>query len=396
MISCPKCQGPLARAGTPFGVVYHCARCKGRMVGLSTLRRDHVSQRFLNALWQTARYQRSPHGRICPHCSQAMDLVRMSADHRNLELDICRHCQAIWFDPTEYRRMPREAAAAAAPSGPGHRDRAGSAPTERPLSPKAKEAMAMLELERVKVRQRRTGGGSATDGPDEPWKLLPAILGMPVEVDAPALSARPVGTWGLAGLLVAVFLLTGTGAHEVLREFGFIPAQWDRMGGLTLFSGFFLHAGWLHLLGNLYFLLVFGDNVEDRLGLGRFLALAMLSHLAGNALHGTLDPRGDTPLVGASGGIFGLVAFYALAFPKVRLAFFLRLVWVRVPAWGMLGFYLALQLFGAWMQSRGLSSVSSLGHLGGIAVGVAAALLAGISDGRKRDTWFKNERGRAA
>jgi membrane associated rhomboid family serine protease len=371
---------------TPLGVVHFCRRCKGRMVGLATLRHDNVSRRFLTALWQTAQYQKTPRGRPCPHCDQPMNVTRLSAEGRNLELDVCRHCQSVWFDPAEYGQLPHgETVAPAAP-----------ARADKPMSPRAQEAIARLELQRVK-RRHQTDEALAGGAPAEGWKLLPAILGMPVEVDAPPLAARPVATWGLTGVLIAVFLMTGMGSLESAQEFGFIPSQWSREGGLTLLYSFFLHGGWLHLIGNLYFLVIFGDNVEDRLGKWRFLALALGAHLAGAILHGALEPRSDLPLVGASGGIFGLVAFYALTFPKARLAFFLRFAWVRVPAWGMLGFFLLLQLLGAWAQIQGFSSTSSLGHLGGIAVGAVAALLCRLSAGRRKGhAWFKQERGRMA
>jgi membrane associated rhomboid family serine protease len=365
---------------TPFGVVYHCLRCKGRMVGLATLKHDHISRRFLSVLWQSAQEGRAPPGRACPHCDKPMGLIRLPPEYRSLELDVCRHCFCVWFDPSEYGQMPHEAAGAPAKSG-------------APASPRAREAAAMLALDRVK-HQQQMAGQAETGGPEENWKILPAIFGMPVEVDAPPLAARPVMTWGLAGVLVAVFLLTRTGADAVVRSYGFVPGEWDRLGGLTLLTSFFLHGGWLHLLGNLYFLLIFGDNVEDRLGKVRFLLLTLGAHLAGAALHGALEPRGDVPVIGASAGIFGLVACYAIAFPQVKLAFFLRFRWVRVPAWFMLGFYLVLQLAGAYGQVKGFGSVSSLGHLGGIAVGVFAAVLCRMSQGQRQEKWFKSERGR--
>ena len=105
----------------------------------------------------------------------------------------------------------------------------------------------------------------------------------------------------------------------------------------------------------------------------------LAAHLAGSLVHAALDPRGEVPCIGASGGIFGIVAYYAIAFPRARLAFFffywVRGGWIRVPAWGMLVFYTGLQILGAQAQIAGTSNVSSLAHLGGIAVGVIAAVL---------------------
>ena len=83
--------------------------------------------------------------------------------------------------------------------------------------------------------------------------------------------------------------------NKIARFFGFIPNQWSRMGGLTIVTNFFLHVGWLHLLGNMYFLLVFGDNVEDRLGRAKFVMLLVCATVAGNLLHGTFAPRSGVP-----------------------------------------------------------------------------------------------------
>jgi membrane associated rhomboid family serine protease len=328
------------------------------MVGLATLKRDRVSDRFRGALWQSARGGRAGRGRPCPHCDRPMDLVRMPPGAGDLELDVCRRCLCVWFDPTEYEALPHR------PPPPR--------PAEPELSPRAREAVAVMRLDAEKRRQEAGGAGQ---GPAEAWKFLPAIFGLPVEVDTPPLAARPLATWGLAALLVVAFLVALADPVGTVGKLGFIPAQWDRLGGLTLLSSFFLHGGWLHLLGNLYFLLIFGDNVEDRLGKARFLLLVLGSHLAGMALHGALEPRGDVPTIGASAGIFGLVACYAITFPRAKLAFFLRLAWLRVPAWGMLAFYLLLQLVGAWAQVKGYGQVSNLGHLGGIVVGVLGALI---------------------
>lgn len=335
-----------------------CPKCGGRLVGLATLARDRLADRFRRMLWQRAR--RLPRGRPCPGCRQVMEVAHLPAGDRTLELDLCRHCFSVWFDPSEYEAVPREP------------------PVVKPaMSPNAKETWAMVELERVKHRQRAEAGPG--DGSVAWWKYVPAALGCPVEMDAVPLSSQPAATWGLAGLLAAVFLLTAGNLEAVVQDWGFKPAEWSRHSGLTLLTSFLLHGGWLHLLGNLYFLAIFGDNVEDRLGRARFLLLVLASALAGTALHGALEPHGEVPCVGASGGIFGLVAFYSLTFPRARIGMMYWFRWVQMPAWLLLGFYLLFQLLGAAVQVSGFGSVSSLGHLGGIAVGAVAALACRIA-----------------
>jgi membrane associated rhomboid family serine protease/predicted RNA-binding Zn-ribbon protein involved in translation (DUF1610 family) len=362
MIRCPSCSRPLVRALTPFGVVQHCPECGGRMIGLSTLRRDQVSGEFRGRLWHDSAHARTG-DRACPHCGQRMRQVDVPAGPGRVELDVCRHCQTVWFDRAEYGQVPHNAAE---PAAPGQ----GSSLPVADL--RAREAAAMMRLRSLQERAETAEEGR----PLALWKYLPAALGTPVEVSAPQLAVRPLATWGLSAALVAVFLATMGNLETAVQALGFVPSHWARAGGLTAVTSFFIHGGWLHLLSNLYFLLVFGDNVEDRLGRFRFLLLVLFSHLAGTALHAGLDPHKTIPLVGASAGISGVVAYYALAFPRARLGLLLfYFLWVPLPAWTMLLLFTMMQLLGAAAQIGGFSSVSNLGHLGGLGVGLAAAVL---------------------
>jgi membrane associated rhomboid family serine protease len=106
------------------------------------------------------------------------------------------------------------------------------------------------------------------------------------------------------------------------------------------------------------------------LGYGRFLVLLLLATLAGDCLHAAADPRSTIPCVGASGGISGVLVFYALKFPHARLGFFWRLRWLHLPAWGALVLWLLWQSVGVLQQVSGIGNVSAIAHLGGAAVGL--------------------------
>ena len=291
MLACPNCSGRLARRVTETGVVYACPGCGGVAAGLATLRNEHVARESIGRVWRTARQETVPQGRPCPHCGRRMAVVTTEAGGRALDLDVCRNCACVWFDPGERSALPEE------PPPP-------PLPEEAEVPAEAREAIAIAQVEEA---QRQYEESRRRQGPDEAWQWLPALLGLPVECGVPAVRTRPWVTWGAAALCVVVFLgasVAGGGAAlaRMLHTWGFVPADWRRLAGATLVAGFFLHAGVWHLVGNTYFLVVFGDNVEDQLGWKRFALLLLLAHLAGTALHGILDPRSALPLVGASAG----------------------------------------------------------------------------------------------
>ena len=373
MTECPLCRTPLTRHRGPHGFLYQCPNCGGRSASLALLRKSGAQPAILRALWQGAITSGAVRAKPCPHCRKPMAEARVNTDHAALALDVCKSCAMVWFDPSEFDALPKRSAAMPIQ------------PPRPKLSPKSAEALAQFRLKAMREKEDN-------EGPSDLWQALPALLGMPVEMDAPAVSRLPLVTWSLGAACVMATVMTFVNfaagrfdvrtAEGIIQAYGFIPAEFWRLDGLTLVTSFFLHGGLLHLTGNLYFLVVFGDNVEDRLGPLKFVLLAAGAHLAGMALHGMFCADKSAPCIGASAGISGVIAFYAIAFPRVRLGLyfmfhyglFIRVRWLCIPALGALFLYVLLQLFGAWMQIRGFSSVSALGHLGGLALGAAAAL----------------------
>jgi membrane associated rhomboid family serine protease len=145
------------------------------------------------------------------------------------------------------------------------------------------------------------------------------------------------------------------------------------MAGLTLLTTFFLHGGWFHLFGNLCFLIIFGGPVEDYLGRARYLLLLLLATAAGSLFQVALAPHSTVPVIGASGGVAGLVAFYGLLFPRVRLV--IVTVWLlfyplRIRAGQALVLWILIQALGAWEQIHGFTGTAYAAHLGGGAVGL--------------------------
>jgi membrane associated rhomboid family serine protease len=144
----------------------------------------------------------------------------------------------------------------------------------------------------------------------------------------------------------------------------------------TPVTSMFLHGGWFHLIGNMWFLWVFGNNVEDSMGRTRFLAFYLLSGVAAAAVQTMLNPASPIPMVGASGAISGVMGAYVLLYPKVQVhmlvVLFVFITRVAVPAYLMLGYWFLIQLIGG-TGSLGSETggVAFWAHVGGFLAGVA-------------------------
>ena len=145
--------------------------------------------------------------------------------------------------------------------------------------------------------------GLSNDAPDEPWKWVLAMLGLPVKYDSPEISRRPWATWSLALLMIFISFWAFGDLRDNVQKFGLIPDEKWRYGGLTFLTSFFIHGGVFHLVGNLYFFLLFSGEVEEYLGRWRLLTLVLLSAFVGDWFHILGEPRAHEPSIGASGGI---------------------------------------------------------------------------------------------
>jgi membrane associated rhomboid family serine protease len=223
----------------------------------------------------------------------------------------------------------------------------------------------------------------------------------------------PLVTYALVGLNVAAWVLVqGLGSEPSLSrsvcQLGLIPGE--LLGKVpvgtqvplgpytscviaapspyTALTSMFLHGGWFHLLGNMLFLWVFGDNVEDSMGHFRFVVFYLLSGLAAAGLQVALQPGSAVPMVGASGAISGVMGAYIILYPKVRIRVLIFLgifiTTIVVPAYIMLGYWFILQLLGGVPtigREGGGGGVAFWAHIGGF---VAGAVLIPVFKDRAR------------
>jgi membrane associated rhomboid family serine protease len=141
-----------------------------------------------------------------------------------------------------------------------------------------------------------------------------------------------------------------------------------------LFTSMFLHGSWMHLLGNMWFLWIFGNNVEDSMGRSRFVAFYLISGLLAAFAQVTFNPASNMPMVGASGAISGIMGAYLILYPRVRvytlvpLGFFLTSI--PLPAWLMLVYWMVIQFFGGLQSVGAAGGTAFWAHMGGFVAGV--------------------------
>ena len=226
----------------------------------------------------------------------------------------------------------------------------------------------------------------------------------PYRDDNPTLKT-PIVTLILIGINVAVWVLVqGMGAEPNLSrsvcELGLIPGEFlgllpqgvsvpmgpqtacvlgDERTWFTPVTSMFLHGGWFHLIGNMWFLWVFGNNVEDSMGHSRFLAFYLLCGLAAAAAQTFMSPSSAIPMVGASGAISGVMGAYIVLYPRVRVhmlvILFVFVTRIVVPAYVMLGYWFLIQLIGGGLTSGSEGGVAFWAHAGGFIAGALLILL---------------------
>jgi len=184
----------------------------------------------------------------------------------------------------------------------------------------------------------------------------------------------PYVTLLLIGANAAAFAISLLDFEGIIYTYGFIPADWSI---LTAFTCMFLHAGLDHIFGNMWYLFLFGDNVEDRFGHVKFLLFYLASGFAATFVNYMVDPASLIPTIGASGAISGVMGAYIVLFPKARVQTLLGYYMTTLPAFIMLGLWFALQLFfgtSSFFGGDG-SGIAYWAHIGGFVAGALSGLV---------------------
>jgi membrane associated rhomboid family serine protease/Zn-finger nucleic acid-binding protein len=331
---CPRCTFPIEPLLTQGVEVDHCVRCEGTFFDAGEAPRvfgEGTRFESWRELWLA--HESRPSLLRCPKDATRLLEHGVCMSNQSVLVEVCPHCQGMWLDRDE-----------------------------------GKQLHALVEGARRAEQKGVLGHGVG-------GYLFQFFTQMPLEVWNPV-RRRSHLVHGLVLALVAIFAL------ELLEQ----PELWVHPGlwmlvprevlrgehAWTLLTHGFLHGGWFHLLGNLYFLWIFGDNVEDHLGKRDFSILYLAALVAGGLAYALVNSHSRAPMLGASGAVAGLMGAYLVLFPRVRLWVMLLVVRVRVRVVWYLGAWVALQVV---MQSSGARGTAWMAHLGGFAVGALTALL---------------------
>ena len=225
---------------------------------------------------------------------------------------------------------------------------------------------------------------------------------IPLKDDNPT-SSRPVVTYFLIGICVVIFLMQlGSQSYktgQLFYSYGLIPSV--LMGNdqlpmdlyavpayLTIFTSMFMHGGFMHLIGNMLYMWIFADNIEDSLGPKKFIIFYLLSGIGAATAQILMDTHSQVPMVGASGAIGGVLGAYLINHPNARVlvlipfGFFSQLI--KIKALYVLGFWFVLQFINSAMMSSQGGGVAYAAHIGGFVSGVVLILF--FNKGIKRKT----------
>jgi membrane associated rhomboid family serine protease len=201
----------------------------------------------------------------------------------------------------------------------------------------------------------------------------------------------PFVTITLIAINIVIFLLYFPGGAEfevgrIFHTWGLVPARIMSGGGYeTILTSMFLHGGWMHLAGNMLFLWIYGDNLEEEMGHGGFLLFYLATGCAAAGMQTFADTASRVPMVGASGAVAGVMGGYLLLFPKAKVdVLFIFVIFFRIfaiPAWIVLGLWFAIQIFSGLATSVDAGGVAYWAHAGGFIGGLVLTLPAWMRRG---------------
>ncbi len=205
----------------------------------------------------------------------------------------------------------------------------------------------------------------------------------PIGDDDSSRRTFPAVTYALIALNVLFFFVELSGGDAFIEKWAFVPSRFltNPAGDfLTIFTSMFMHAGWVHLGGNMLYLWIFGDNVEDRFGHIKFIIFYLLCGIAATFAQLAFSAASNLPNLGASGAIAGVLGAYILMFPKGKVNVLMGRGVIPLPALIVIGLWIVLQFFsgvGSIANTADTGGVAYMAHIGGFIAGFALTFILG-------------------
>lgn len=203
----------------------------------------------------------------------------------------------------------------------------------------------------------------------------------PIGDDDSAERSVPIVTYALIVLNVLFFFVELSGGEPFIERWSVVPRRLTQNPGadfITVFTSMFMHGGWLHLGGNMLYLWIFGDNVEDRFGHAKFALFYLLCGIAATVAQVVVSAGSTIPNLGASGAIAGVLAAYIILFPRGQVKVLMGRAVVPMPALVVIGLWIVLQFIngvGSITQSAETGGVAYMAHIGGFVAGLVLTFL---------------------
>jgi membrane associated rhomboid family serine protease/Zn-finger nucleic acid-binding protein len=372
MLICPISGFRMRQARARGGSFWYCPHSRGRAVTLE-MAKKFLGDDAARELWVRSEFKYRPSQTLCPSCTRPMRQVSTPGWMGAGEIDVCRLCHFIWVNPGDFPAVPQP------------EDLITPAGDSTLLKDKGDAAKDFLLLKESAAEAKDTIVGQ---GPDEFLRRLPAFLGLPVELENPRRVSSFWVTAGLSLAMIALHFISAASNLSLTRSLGFYPSDPLRNAGANMIASIFLHGSWFHLFFNIYFFLMFSDDVEEDLGFWKYSLFIVSIALVCSVSMVLLSANPDSPHVGLSGVVMAFMTYYAFQFPKARLAYIFPVVhtlsvgggsawirtfkWYRVPVWIVFAFYVLKDLIQYLISERNhLTYVSHSAHLGGIVAGLA-------------------------
>ena len=375
-MNCPSCNASLSEITHQGVTVDVCPGCRGvwldpgELALLSDTENDlpKESDSRRTAPGQGLQSKTDSH---CPRCQAGFDTFEY-APGTSLYIDRCKDCEGIWLDAGELKKIrnishQRRFLSIHSPTDPQRR-------LQELLRSENRRSRAQMTQARTATSTAASGSSSRSGRSSTSVYFFQLLTGLPVEVDAKR-ERFPAATLGLIVVCLMVFLYQTFAVYDpmaFLHQYGMIPGLVTAGDGLMgLFTSLFVHGGWLHLLGNLYFLWLFGDNVEDRLHRGVFLLFYLGCGLVADFCHVIATNMPYVPTVGASGAISGIMGAYLVLYPKRKMYQVFWFIQFRISVAFYLMIWLGLQLFYSSLaaQQGSGAGVAWWAHIGGFGAG---------------------------